>query len=219
MTGRTNYTPINNGDAPNFGPDITSVFEHFDPLIGESVDDAGDLPSSGNWEGRTILAEDTGVLYICTALPSTWVSVNANHMDGKRREVAANNVFTNTNTVWTDLPQAADKSALDMTFTKRIAGSKLIVHVDTQIQLLSGTAGGIIEVGLSVGGTDYSVALLYAHDTVTRYHFSGATVITGVAAGSVAVKPRVRYNGIATSQVRLESSARDYISYTVHEAA
>lgn len=72
MTGRTGYTEITNGDAPDFGPDITSVLEHFDPLIGESAADASSLPASGNWVGRTILVEDIDDLYVCTGLPNSW---------------------------------------------------------------------------------------------------------------------------------------------------
>lgn len=78
MTGRTGYTAVSNGDAPDFGGDITNVYEHFDPLIGESVDTAASLPSSGNWVGRTVLVEDTGIQYVCVALTATWVPVNAN---------------------------------------------------------------------------------------------------------------------------------------------
>lgn len=63
MSGKTGYTAISNGDAPNFGPDITSIAEHFDPLVGESVADAASLPSSDNWVNRTVMAEDTEVVY------------------------------------------------------------------------------------------------------------------------------------------------------------
>lgn len=54
MTGRTGYTAVTNGDVPDFGTDITGVYEHFDDLVGESVADAASLPGSGNWTGRTI---------------------------------------------------------------------------------------------------------------------------------------------------------------------
>lgn len=80
MAGRTGYTPITNAD-PMLGPEqITEVYEHFDPLIGESRASAGALPTSGNWLGRIIMAEDTGALYVCTALPGTWKRYTAARM-------------------------------------------------------------------------------------------------------------------------------------------
>ena len=75
MTGRTGYTEITNGDAPDFGPDITSVLEHFDPLIGESAADESALPATGNWVGRLIHVEDVDDLWVCTGLPDTWTRV------------------------------------------------------------------------------------------------------------------------------------------------
>lgn len=72
MAGRTGYTPITNA-SPMLGPDqVTDVYEHFDPLVGESRATAAGLPATGNWLGRQIMAEDTGALYQCTALPGTW---------------------------------------------------------------------------------------------------------------------------------------------------
>jgi len=61
MTGRTNYTEVANS-GPMQGPaQITGVFEHFDPLLGETKPTAANLPLSGNWIGRTILVEDSGI--------------------------------------------------------------------------------------------------------------------------------------------------------------
>lgn len=75
MTGRTDYTEVTNG-SPMLGPEqITAVYEHFDPLVGESVAAVASLPSSGNWVGRTVFAVDTGSLYVCSALPGTWKRV------------------------------------------------------------------------------------------------------------------------------------------------
>lgn len=72
MTGRTGYTEFDNGLPPE-GPDqMNTIFEHFDPLIGESVATASALPSSGNWVGRTIHVEDIDVIAQCVALPGTW---------------------------------------------------------------------------------------------------------------------------------------------------
>lgn len=59
MAGRTGYTAVSNSKAPNFGGDLTAVYQFFDPLIGESRSTRTALPSSGNWIGRTIALEDS----------------------------------------------------------------------------------------------------------------------------------------------------------------
>jgi hypothetical protein len=43
---------------------MTIIYEHFDPLIGESVETATALPSSGNWPNRTVMAEDTKIVHV-----------------------------------------------------------------------------------------------------------------------------------------------------------
>lgn len=73
MAGRTGYNAVDNS-SPMLGPDqITDVYEHFDALVGESKPTAGDLPPTGNWPGRTIMAEDTGAVYRWVG--STWKTV------------------------------------------------------------------------------------------------------------------------------------------------
>lgn len=64
MTGRTNYTEIANGSAMQGPAQITSVLEHFDPLIGETVTVPELLPLTGNWPGRTIYVQSTLCSYI-----------------------------------------------------------------------------------------------------------------------------------------------------------
>jgi len=73
MTGRTGYTGVVNTDP--FAPpaDITAVYAHFDSLLGETVPTVADLPSSGNWVGRTITTVDTTFLYEWTA--TGWVFI------------------------------------------------------------------------------------------------------------------------------------------------
>lgn len=70
MAGRTGYTATPAAFDPQVHMD--AIFAHFDPLIGESRANAASFPASGNWLGRVIMAEDTGGLYLCTALPGTW---------------------------------------------------------------------------------------------------------------------------------------------------
>lgn len=64
MGGRTGYPDFSNSDGFG-GPEyFESIEEHFDALIGESVPTVTDLPSTGNWPNRTIMAEDTLWLYV-----------------------------------------------------------------------------------------------------------------------------------------------------------
>ena len=72
MTGRTGYTAYDDDSAYDPAAHVTDVASHFDALIGETVDTASNLPTSGNWVGREIMAEDTLAIYRCTALPNTW---------------------------------------------------------------------------------------------------------------------------------------------------
>lgn len=77
MAGKTGYTPIANTDEMEGPAQITGVYEHFDKLIDFTVDDATKLPQSDNWVGRQVRAMDTRKVYVCTALPSTWVGEEA----------------------------------------------------------------------------------------------------------------------------------------------
>ncbi|WIA95794.1 hypothetical protein [Curtobacterium sp. MCBA15_004] len=77
MAGKTGYDAISNTDEFDPPADITAVAKHFDDLIDFTVDDATKLPQSGNWVGRQARALDTRKVYVCTALPSTWVGEEA----------------------------------------------------------------------------------------------------------------------------------------------
>lgn len=71
MAGRTGYTPITNASAM-LGPEqITAVYEHFDPLVDGSRLDATGLPSTGNWQGRTLFLEDTKTVVVWNG--SAWI--------------------------------------------------------------------------------------------------------------------------------------------------
>lgn len=79
MTGRTGYTPT----PAEFDPQthIDDVYEHFDPLIGESVPTATALPASGNWDGRTVYVIDAKSHYVYDStgwrilLQTKWLAV------------------------------------------------------------------------------------------------------------------------------------------------
>ncbi|WP_065962818.1 hypothetical protein [Curtobacterium sp. UCD-KPL2560] len=77
MAGKTGYPTVANTDKMDGPAQITEVAKHFDDLIDFTVDDATKLPQSGNWVGRQARALDTRKVYVCTALPSTWVGEEA----------------------------------------------------------------------------------------------------------------------------------------------
>ncbi len=78
MTGRTNYTAPNNGLAP-LGPDqMTDIYEHFDPLVGETAPNAASLPTADLFVGRLVWVQDVKALYVnMTGLSSGWVRIPA----------------------------------------------------------------------------------------------------------------------------------------------
>lgn len=79
MTGVTNYTAITN--AAEFGFDqINAGFQHFDDIVGQSKATAADLPTTDNWDGRTILVRDTSLVYVYNGgwriqMQNKWASV------------------------------------------------------------------------------------------------------------------------------------------------
>lgn len=69
MAGRTGYTPIVNADPFGFDQ-INNIAAWFDGKTGESVANVAALPSSGNWDGRTVTAVAEGVQFVW--LTNTW---------------------------------------------------------------------------------------------------------------------------------------------------
>jgi len=58
--------------APSTATDLNLISDWAASVAGETRASAASLPATGNWVGREIMAEDTGALYLCTALPNTW---------------------------------------------------------------------------------------------------------------------------------------------------
>jgi hypothetical protein len=72
MAGRTGYTEFDNGLPPE-GPDqMNGIYEHFDPLVGETAALISDLPPTGNWTGRTVYVVEVEALYVWDG---SWVMV------------------------------------------------------------------------------------------------------------------------------------------------
>lgn len=80
MTGVTGFPGVANSDPMKGPQQMTAIGQHFDDLAAETVTTASNLPSQGNWKKRLIMAEDTGMLYICTALPGTWRRITSGLM-------------------------------------------------------------------------------------------------------------------------------------------
>lgn len=143
-----------------------------------------------------------------------WKPIHVYHTQAVRRVVAADNVFSSA--AYADFPQAADAAALAMTFTKRASGSNLIVAMSGRLQFDSGALSTIGSIGISIAGTDYEVANYYPAATGVRFPFAGSINIPGVAAGALAVKPRIK--SLAGQSYRFYLAALDYLSYTITES-
>ena len=138
--------------------------------------------------------------------------LRAIHVGGIQRFMANNNTFSNQ-TTYADFPNATDKAAMDLTFVKSSSDTALLVSIDASLSFDSG-AGQLMTLGLSIGGTDYDVARYQFDGAVNRRPFSGQRIITGVAAGSLAVKPRFKAAG-ASAVVFYANS--DYVHYSLLE--
>lgn len=72
MADVTGGVPPTNASPFAVPADMADIYDHFGDQTMYSVANAAALPASGNWKGRTLMAEDTGAVYRCTALPATW---------------------------------------------------------------------------------------------------------------------------------------------------
>jgi hypothetical protein len=107
MTGRTDYTAVTNGDAYDPAVDMTSIYEHFDPLVGESAANVAALPASGNWNGRTITTEDLHEVWVWK---TTWKLVGGVTPYASRSASAAI-AFTTSTTIITGWDTAVETDA------------------------------------------------------------------------------------------------------------
>jgi hypothetical protein len=120
---------------------------------------------------------------------SSWVGINRN-LQSRNRFFAVVNNFTNQ-TTYADFPNAADKTSLDMTFIKKRTSSSLLVVIAGSWE----HASGAIQrqwLGLNVAGTDYDITNVIASSGTSYETVSGSRLLTGISAGSLAIKPRFR---------------------------
>jgi hypothetical protein len=139
------------------------------------------------------------------------IELRATHADARNRLMVNTNTFTLTS--YADFPNATDKAALDMTFVKELASTTLLVAVYAQAELGTGAAQNIFA-GIRIAGTDYDVARGRFLAATSRFAFSGTRAITGVAAGSLTILPRVKLGAGSSS---LSFFPDDYLHYSVME--
>ena len=127
------------------------------------------------------------------------------------RQLAANSSYTNQ-TTFADIANGADKTALDLSVVKKQNSSLLVVHFSMAVYLNSGNAQNFYG-AVNIGGTDYALAGAYALNAVSSNFMSGTRVISGISAGTYAVKPR--FAAGAASNFLLP--ALSYVTYSVQE--
>jgi hypothetical protein len=155
--------------------------------------------------GDAILASDQNII------AANFTELRATRAAAVRRDMTNTNTFTNQ-TSYADFPGVDDKPAMDLTFIKESGDTALLVSVHTSCNFASGSSQ-VLSVGLSIGGTDYDVSRFLFPTAAFRALFSGTRVITGVGAGSLAIKPRFRAAG--ASSVQFVSG--DQVYYSVIE--
>ena len=136
-----------------------------------------------------------------------------NKIYGAFRAMAANNNFTNP-TTFTDMPNAADKTALDLSVVKKQASSLLLVTLNMPIYFNSGGNQNMLA-GINIGGTDYGIGVQFVEGAVDSTYLTGSRIITGLGAGTYAVKPR--FASSTAANVIIVSGT--VVSYTVQELA
>lgn len=164
--------------------------------------------------------------YIAVAANATTI-VNANittqaavvvlasgpHTAVVNRAISALNQFSNPTSA-TDFPVSADATALLISFTKKIVGSALLIFLSIPMQLGSGSAQNLGAV-INVAGTDYPVSLQSFPTAISYGMVSGVVLVSGVAAGSVVVKPRV----ISATGAVVNVNQGTIVSYSVTEVS
>ena len=145
--------------------------------------------------------------------------LRASKTKSKQRTVANANSFSNP-TTFTVLPNATDKAAADVTFTKALGtASELIIQVTGSINFTSG-ATQVMAWGarcvLSGGGTTtVTCAEQLFPAAPSRQFFGGAATGTALAAGTYTISPVFRAAGASALSMDVGS---DHVSITVTES-
>jgi hypothetical protein len=136
-----------------------------------------------------------------------------NKIYGVSRVLAANNSYTNQ-TTFADMSNGADKTALDLSVVKKQTTSLLLVTINMPLYFTSGSAQ-LFYAAVNIGGTDYTIGTSYIQSAPMSGMISGSRIISGIAAGTYATKPRFA----AATASAASLIATSIVSYTVQELA
>lgn len=131
----------------------------------------------------------------------------------QRLALTAQNTFTNQ-TTYADFPNATDAAALQISFVKAFAATRLVLTVHASCQLSAGAAQALV-LGLRIATTDYDVARFRFPAATSRNLLTGSREVTGLAAGTYTIKPR--FLAATASGVDFFGSGDDWITYSVTE--
>lgn len=186
MAGKTGYDPIANTSEMDGPAQITGVYKHFDDLIDFTVDTAANLPQADNWVGRQVRAMDTRKVYVCTALPSTWVGEESYATFTTLIGGLGNGAYTGAGTV-TPVPTGT-KNAAWVTLSAGPNGNTVVTvevgvyyvtwDVSTTVAAESSRSGFVDVTGPS-GGRVGRASFGPGEDTVTA---SGLMIVTAAGA-------------------------------------
>lgn len=163
------------------------------------------------YTGQIIYETDTSVLRVWSG--SAWLTYTPQipHTQVASRILSSNNIFSNQ-TSYGDFPISADATALQMSFTKYRSDTIIVVSVSFPIYFSSGVAQTKY-IAININGTDYRVANIYLQTAIQTATIVGSTSISGIAAGTLTIKPRFATDTASADQFLSNIQC----SYTVTE--
>ena len=185
------------------------------PAIGNSTSTAG-APTSGTWARGDQWLDSANVTWVCTTggTPGTWIFVGTNAR-AVRRIPTGTNTIVNTST-FIVLPVAADRTALQIAFTKRMASTRLLASLTASCYFSAGSAQ-ILYSGLAVGGGAQTWEIAQRHTVNAAgawVDMTGFVEIAGLAAGGYTFEPVFR-SSTASAQFLFDPNWA--ISYSICE--
>lgn len=129
------------------------------------------------------------------------------------RLMSGTNTFTNP-TSFTFFPNSADRTALQLSFTKMLSTTRLIVSAQCDFIFSAGVSQALF-LGLFIAGAWRTVATRAVPQQVIDYGLNGHLEITGVAAGTYTIEPGLASGG--GSQIIMNVNSQG-CSYRIEEA-
>jgi len=164
------------------------------------------------YDGQVVYETDTDCFSVWNG--SSWISYSPRIPQAKavHRTLAAANNFSNQ-TSYVDFPNAADKTALDLTFTKLRSDTKLIVSASMWVDFSSGVSQRMF-MGMNIAGTDYDIAIALFPQAVFYGTLFGTRELTGINSGSLSIKPRFKCGAASAITAPITTT----VSYSVVES-